>query len=119
MGTSPLFWIVDGLAVLAVSALTIYSAVARKGKGRFLCDDCRFNAPEKCKKVERPRATVCSSYRSDQIREVERVKNPSKAQAGPALSTGQNAEQSIDIRAPEQTLANDSDQTIPKPNSNG
>ncbi|HEY9681792.1 MAG TPA: hypothetical protein V6C86_09440 [Oculatellaceae cyanobacterium] len=85
MGNSPLFWIVDGLAVAAVSALTIYSAVARKGKGRFLCDDCRFNDPEKCKKVERPRALVCTSYRSEEIREIERVRNLTTAPAAETI----------------------------------
>lgn len=49
---------------VAVSALTIYASRTRPPQGRFLCDDCRFNDPDSCHKVERPHAVECTSYRS-------------------------------------------------------
>ena len=48
---------------LGTVALTLYSAKTRKGAGAYLCHDCRFNDPESCKKVERPHALICTSYR--------------------------------------------------------
>lgn len=35
----------------------------RRGKGAYLCDDCRFNDSEKCLKPVRPYAVECTSYR--------------------------------------------------------
>ncbi|PZM84509.1 MAG: hypothetical protein DKT66_07705 [Candidatus Melainabacteria bacterium] len=58
------FWLPTVLVVAAASALTLYSAWNRKGKGRYLCDDCRFNNPDDCLKIERPRAVSCLSYRT-------------------------------------------------------
>jgi hypothetical protein len=52
-----------GAVGVVVAALTIYSAVIRKGSGSYLCDDCRFNNPEDCLKPERPKAVICTSYR--------------------------------------------------------
>lgn len=49
---------------IGAAVLTIYTAIARKYTGAYLCDDCRFNDPEKCLKVERPFALVCTSYRT-------------------------------------------------------
>ncbi|GEM_PF-821413 len=57
------YWLPIGLVAAAASALTLYSAWHRKGRGRFLCDDCRFNSPTDCLKVERPMAVSCTSYR--------------------------------------------------------
>lgn len=58
------FWLPVVAVALSASALTIYSAWNRIGKGRFLCDDCRFNNEKDCLKAERPRAVTCTSYRS-------------------------------------------------------
>ncbi len=57
------YWLPVGLVAAAASALTLYCAWNRKGKGRFLCDDCRFNNETDCLKTERPTAVVCTSYR--------------------------------------------------------
>jgi len=57
------YWLPVGLVAAAASALTLYSAWNRKGKGRYLCDDCRFNNPADCLKSERPKAVSCTSYR--------------------------------------------------------
>lgn len=55
------------LALIAVFvflvAWTCYAITISQGKGEFLCQDCRFNDPEQCLKVERPRAILCTSYR--------------------------------------------------------
>ncbi|MBX9949246.1 MAG: hypothetical protein K2Y39_08785 [Candidatus Obscuribacterales bacterium] len=58
------YWLPVGLVAAAASALTLYSAWNRKGRGRYLCDDCRFNNPADCLKVERPKAVTCTSYRT-------------------------------------------------------
>lgn len=58
------FWIPVALALSVASAVTLYSAFNRPGKGRYLCEDCRFNEPGMCLKAERPRALACTSYRS-------------------------------------------------------
>jgi len=57
------YWLPVGLVTVSAASLTLYSAWKRKGKGRFLCDDCRFNSDTDCVKVERPRALNCTSYR--------------------------------------------------------
>jgi hypothetical protein len=57
------YWLPLGLVAAAASVLTLYSAWNRKGKGRFLCDDCRFNNETDCLKTERPAAVICTSYR--------------------------------------------------------
>ncbi len=46
-------------------AWTCYAVTISQGKEEFLCQDCRFNDPELCLKVERPRAILCTSYRND------------------------------------------------------
>jgi hypothetical protein len=63
MEHSALFWLFNGAVVISVSALTIYCARIRKGSGKYLCDDCRFNDPTSCLKAERPKALICTSYR--------------------------------------------------------
>ncbi len=60
------YWLPVGLVAAAASAITIYSAWNRKGKGRYLCDDCRFNNETDCLKSERPKAFVCTSYRAQE-----------------------------------------------------
>ncbi len=44
-------------------AWTCYAMSISQGNEEFLCGDCRFNDPELCLKVERPRAILCTSYR--------------------------------------------------------
>lgn len=46
-------------------AFTVYSVSISQGKGKYLCEDCRFNDAEKCLKPERPEAVLCTSYRSE------------------------------------------------------
>lgn len=64
MENSYIFWIPVAGAIAFASAITLYSAWNRPGKGRFLCEDCRFNSPQDCLKKERPTALVCTSYRA-------------------------------------------------------
>ncbi len=47
-------------------AWTCYVMSISQGNEEFLCGDCRFNDPEQCLKVERPRAILCTSYRDKQ-----------------------------------------------------
>lgn len=58
----PQFYILT-LVALITSALTIYSVCIAKGKGKYLCQDCRFNSAKDCQKEERPMAFECTSYR--------------------------------------------------------
>lgn len=53
-----------GLTVAIATIISVGAALASQGKGKFLCEDCRFNNDEDCKKDERPRAIVCTAYRS-------------------------------------------------------
>ncbi len=52
------------LTVAIASTISIYAAGSSQGKGKFLCDDCRFNNDNDCLKAERPAAVVCTAYRS-------------------------------------------------------
>jgi hypothetical protein len=58
------YWLPVGLVAASAASLTLFSAWRRRGNGRYLCDDCRFNADGDCLKAERPRALICTSYRS-------------------------------------------------------
>lgn len=58
------YWTVIVLVGLFATGLTIATAIKRKGKGYYLCQDCKFNSPQDCLKVERPHALVCTSYRA-------------------------------------------------------
>lgn len=49
------------LAIFA-SALTISAAWRWRGD-KYLCDDCKFNNDEDCRKEERPLAISCLAYR--------------------------------------------------------
>ncbi len=37
--------------------------VAMRAPGRFLCDSCRFDYGDVCRRPERPNATRCDDYR--------------------------------------------------------
>lgn len=52
------------LTVAIASSISIYAAASSEGKGKFLCDDCRFNNDADCLKAERPVAVVCTAYRA-------------------------------------------------------
>lgn len=54
------------LGIFAV-LLTLKSAWEWRG-GKYLCEDCRFNNFNDCKKNERPKAIICFSYRQGQER---------------------------------------------------
>ncbi|MBP9091379.1 hypothetical protein KBI23_10135 [bacterium] len=56
-------WILTAIVLGAALALSIAALKNRKGKGAYLCDDCRFNDSEKCLKTVRPYAVECTSYR--------------------------------------------------------
>lgn len=43
-------------------ALTIASAWNWSG-GAYLCDSCKFNNPDDCKKLDRPKAVICTAFR--------------------------------------------------------
>lgn len=51
--------------LLMMVVFTVYAVSVSQGKGKYLCQDCRFNDAEKCLKPERPRALLCTSYRSE------------------------------------------------------
>lgn len=54
------------IAVATAAAVwTLLIAFRWKGD-KYLCDTCRFNNDEDCKKAERPRAEVCYAYRQKQ-----------------------------------------------------
>lgn len=78
------------LVGVATAVLTIYTALARKSTGAYLCDDCKFNSPEKCLKIDRPFALVCTSYRT--LEPYESVVTPDinipMAEAVVAMETG-------------------------------
>lgn len=59
-----IYMLAVGAAAAFASAVTVYAVARRKGAGRFLCDDCRFNSTEACLKPERPYATRCTAYRA-------------------------------------------------------
>jgi hypothetical protein len=52
------------LTVAIATTVSIYAAATSQGKGKFLCEDCRFNNDDDCLKVERPNAMICTAYRS-------------------------------------------------------
>ncbi|MBA4079240.1 MAG: hypothetical protein C0508_29700 [Cyanobacteria bacterium PR.023] len=56
-------WILTAIVLGATLALSIAALKNRRGKGAYLCDDCRFNNSEKCLKPVRPYAVECTSYR--------------------------------------------------------
>ena len=43
--------------------LTVLSVRAWKGE-RYLCENCRYNDEVSCRKRDRPKALVCTAYRS-------------------------------------------------------
>ncbi len=51
------------LTVSIATTLSIYAAAASQGKGKVLCEDCRFNNDTDCLKAERPNAVICTAYR--------------------------------------------------------
>lgn len=57
-------WILSSIIVALATALTVVAFKHRKGAGVYLCDDCRFNDPDKCHKAERPYASQCTAYRT-------------------------------------------------------
>lgn len=52
------------VTVAIASALAVYAAAVSEGKGKVLCDDCRYNNDVDCLKAERPDAVICTAYRS-------------------------------------------------------
>jgi len=59
-----IYWIVTAAVGISIAAITIYNGRRWNGRGKFLCQDCRFNSQTLCLKVERPTAIRCTSYRS-------------------------------------------------------
>lgn len=51
-------------ASLAAAVISMFAIKYAKGMGKYLCEDCKFNNPDDCHKSERPKAVVCTSYRS-------------------------------------------------------
>jgi predicted nucleic acid binding AN1-type Zn finger protein len=47
--------------ILVACLMTVVAFRAWRGD-KYLCDDCKYNDPESCKKVERPQAVDCASY---------------------------------------------------------
>lgn len=59
MSAAVLLPVIFGLAALL---WTIKIACSWRG-GKYLCDDCKFNNDEDCKKAIRPQAEICMAYR--------------------------------------------------------
>lgn len=76
-----IYWIVLGAVGIFASALTIATALKRKGKGYYLCDDCKFNSPQDCLKKERPYALECTSYRVGEVSATVGGSQPAEIQA--------------------------------------
>ncbi len=60
---SPTLIALNLLIVVLAIALTYICLRHIKGRGVYLCQDCRFNDPVSCLKIERPEAISCTSYR--------------------------------------------------------
>ncbi len=58
-----LHWTLEVIVVFGAVVLSVVAFKHRKGEDAFLCQDCRFNDPEKCLKEVRPYAVECTSYR--------------------------------------------------------
>ncbi|MCA9815437.1 MAG: hypothetical protein H6677_09590 [Candidatus Obscuribacterales bacterium] len=67
------------LLAAGTSALTIYAVSTGRGKGRFLCQDCRFNNSKDCLKNERPMAFECTSYRTRELPAKRKEEKPEKS----------------------------------------
>ncbi|MBK7839382.1 MAG: hypothetical protein IPP57_01295 [Candidatus Obscuribacter sp.] len=67
---SPTLIALNLLVVLLALALTVICLRHIKGRGAYLCADCRFNDPISCLKSDRPEAVSCTSYR-----QIEKVSN--------------------------------------------
>ena len=60
-------WIEASLVVLAALGLSAVCIKYRRGKGDYLCSDCRFNADTLCNKAGRPQVMICTSYRPGEV----------------------------------------------------
>ena len=60
-------WIEASLVVLAALGLSAVCIKHRRGKGDYLCSDCRFNADTLCYKAGRPQVMICTSYRPGEV----------------------------------------------------
>jgi hypothetical protein len=56
-------WSVFVFVALMAICFTAIGLNHQRGKGKHLCDDCRFNNDNDCHKKERPQALICTSYR--------------------------------------------------------
>lgn len=59
-------YIVLGICVAAAWGITLVALKNWKGD-KYLCDDCIFNKDKDCLKIERPKATTCTVYRSSTV----------------------------------------------------
>jgi len=53
--------LMDGLKSLLARIRSWWLRV--RAPGRFLCDSCRYDYGDVCRRPERPNATVCDDYR--------------------------------------------------------
>lgn len=51
-----------GFVVLSVVWFKLSGLSIGSGKSEFLCDSCKFNYGDACKRTERPNATKCPDY---------------------------------------------------------
>jgi len=56
-------WSVFAFVIVIAITFTAIGLRNQRGKGKYLCDDCRFNNDNDCQKKERPHAVICTSYR--------------------------------------------------------
>lgn len=56
-------WVFTAAIALGACALSFGALKHYRGKGHYLCNDCKFNDPKDCLKEERPYAMQCTSYR--------------------------------------------------------
>lgn len=53
---------VSPLGVLVLLALAVWLLIRLRDKPPTLCDTCRFNHPEHCRRPERGSATLCAGF---------------------------------------------------------
>ncbi|CAN5496522.1 hypothetical protein BH10CYA1_BH10CYA1_24690 [soil metagenome] len=59
-----IYWSITIAVATTALALTVFNAKQWIGGKKFLCEDCKYNNPEDCVKLERPTALDCTAYRA-------------------------------------------------------
>ena len=76
-------WTVFAFVLLIVTFITIVGLRFQRGKGKFLCADCRFSNEIDCHRKERPHALICTSYRQTKLQASLPVHSPDSERLAP------------------------------------